>query len=177
MISDLASNGESNNAAEIVRRFYKKWPGIKIDERGGQTNMTPPNRENLADPSQYQTAPRLEQKRSVQVASYHALQQWEGNVTYFDSEKMIVELVDITRGGARPTEQAEIPLSELSYEQLQILRLGSVFRWTIGYETLPSSQKRRVSQLVFRQLPQWTKADLNAANRGAEIRNANIRWE
>ena len=37
---------------------------------------------------------------------------------------------------------------------------GSVFRWVIGYERSPAGTKKRVSQIVLRDLPAVTEADL-----------------
>ena len=33
------------------------------------------------------------------------------------------------------------------------MRPGSVFRWVIGYERSPAGTKKRVSHIVFRDLP------------------------
>ena len=36
----------------------------------------------------------------------------------------------------------------------------SIFRWVIGYERSASGTKKRVSQIVFRDLPRLTRADV-----------------
>ena len=37
---------------------------------------------------------------------------------------------------------------------------GKHFRWVIGYERSPAGTKKRVSQIVFRDLPVVTRSDL-----------------
>ena len=37
--------------------------------------------------------------------------------------------------------------------------VGSIFRWVIGYELSPAGTKKRVSQIVFRDLPRMMERD------------------
>ena len=57
-------------------------------------------------------------------------------------------------------EEAIIPLTELSENDIGKMRDGSIFRWVIGYERSLSGTKKRVSQIVFRDLPAITPSDL-----------------
>ena len=99
------------------------------------------------------------------VPSLHALQEWEGYVLEKGEEEFAARLLDLTTGalGGQTErvleEEAIIPLSEVSDYDLKRLRPGSVFRWVIGYERSPSGTKRRVSQIVFRDLPAMTRQD------------------
>ena len=47
------------------------------------------------------------------------------------------------------------------------LRLGSIFRWVIGYERSASGTKQRVSRIVFRELPVVTEQDIAEAEERA----------
>ena len=95
----------------------------------------------------------------------HALQEWEGYVLENREEEFSARLLDLTadtlagQPGRMPEEEAIIPHSEISDYDLGRLRPGSVFRWVIGYERSVSGTKRRVSQIVFRDLPTMTKQD------------------
>ena len=101
----------------------------------------------------------------------HALQEWEGYVLEKRVDEFVALLSDLTSGDTRiqsrgiPKEEAIIPLAEISNDDVKKLRLGSIFRWVIGYERSPSGTKRRVSQIVFRDLPTMTEQDRRA---GAE---------
>ena len=94
-----------------------------------------------------------------------ALQEWEGYVVEKGENEFSARLSDITAASlAKRTdwddmEEAVIPLTEISEDDLWRLRPGSVFRWIIGYEWSVSGTKRRVSQIVFRNLPAMTEQD------------------
>lgn len=99
--------------------------------------------------------------------TFHALQEWEGYVIEIGEDDFTVRLLDLTAGSSHEEEEAVIPFSEISEDDLKRLCLGSVFRWVIGYERSASGTKRRVSEVVFRELPVVTKQDLAEAEERA----------
>ena len=98
----------------------------------------------------------------------HALQEWEGYVLHKADHDFVARLRDLTAESfvsqAHQTEEEEatIPLTEVADEDLHRLRPGSVFRWVIGYERAATGTKRRISQIVFRDLPSITEEDESA---------------
>ena len=76
-------------------------------------------------------------------------------------------LVDITAGAASEDEEAWIPLEEISEDDTRNLRVGGIFRWVIGYER-EHGTKRRVSHIVFRDLPALTTSDIKAGEAWAQ---------
>ena len=96
-------------------------------------------------------------------ATLHALQEWEGYVVEMDGDELVARLVDLTAGSTHEEEEAVIPLAEISECDLATVRVGSIFRWVIGYERSPSGTKKRVSQIVFRDLPRMTERDFREA--------------
>ncbi|MDE0684334.1 MAG: hypothetical protein OXI63_15560 [Candidatus Poribacteria bacterium] len=92
--------------------------------------------------------------------TFHALQEWEGYVIEIGEDDFTVLLLDLTAGSTHEEEEAVIPLAEISEDDLKRLRPGSIFRWVIGYERSASGTKRRVSAVVFRELPVVTKQDI-----------------
>ena len=92
--------------------------------------------------------------------SFHALQEWEGYVLEEGEEEFTARLLDLTGGSMQEAEEAAIPLAEISEDDCRRLRPGSIFRWVIGYERSRSGTKRRVSQIVFRDLPATTGQDM-----------------
>ena len=78
-------------------------------------------------------------------ASFHALQEWEGYVLEVEDGDLVARLVDLTAGA--------------SADDVRI-GVGSIFRWVIGYERSPAGTKKRVSQIVLRDLPAITENDL-----------------
>ena len=95
----------------------------------------------------------------------HALQEWEGHVVEVRVEDFIARLRDITSEvlGAGPEdsveEEATIPLSELPEADLTRIQPGTVFRWVIGYQRAASGTKKRISEIVVRDLPSITEQD------------------
>ena len=96
------------------------------------------------------------------ASTLHALQEWEGYVLEIGDTDFVARLVDLTAGSTHEHEEEEavIPLAELSDEDSIKMRPGSIFRWVIGYERNAAGTKKRVSQIVFRDLPAITKIDL-----------------
>ncbi len=98
--------------------------------------------------------------RSAQRASFRALQEWEGFVISIDKVNFVARLADVTSGASHEEEEAVFPRTELSDADDARIRVGRIFRWVIGYERSPAGTKRRVSQIVFRDLPAITRSDL-----------------
>ena len=89
----------------------------------------------------------------------HAFQEWEGYVEEVGEIDFVARLIDLT-DESRFEEEAVIPLDELSDDDAARMNTGSIFRWVIGYERNPSGTKKRVSQIIFRDLPVITRSDL-----------------
>ena len=100
-------------------------------------------------------------------SSINALQEWEGYVTEINDKKFSANLIDITAGDLYEKEEADIPIDEISEEDASNLQIGSIFRWVIGYERSKSGIKKRVSYIVFRDLPVITESDLRESNKWA----------
>ncbi len=95
-------------------------------------------------------------------STLHALQEWEGHVVSVGDNAFVARLVDVTAGMEYESEEASIPLQELSDHDAARLEVGDIFRWVIGYERSPEGTRKRVSQIVFRDLPRMTEGDLHA---------------
>ena len=96
---------------------------------------------------------------TYKTPSMHPLQEWEGWVVEVGDHEFVARLTDLTAEPGAPEEEAIIPNSEISEDDLKRLRQGDIFRWVIGYERWPSGTKKRVSQIVFRDLPIMTSQD------------------
>lgn len=110
--------------------------------------------------------PRLPARR-MPATTLHALQEWEGHVVETGDEEFTARLTDVTAGASHEGEEAIIPLAEISDGDAARMRVGSIFRWVIGYERSAAGTKKRVSHIVFRDLPAVTEADLRAGKEWA----------
>ena len=93
-------------------------------------------------------------------ATIHALQEWEGYVVEIGESDFLARLVDLTAGLTHETDEAIISMAEISESDASRLVVGGIFRWVIGYEHSPAGTRKRVSQIVFRDLPRVTDTDL-----------------
>ena len=97
------------------------------------------------------------------VAMLHPLQEWEGYVVEMTDAQFTARLLDVTAHATFEEEEADIPYDEIADVDRPKIRLGSIFRWVIGYERSAVGTKKRVSQIVFRDLPAVANSDLQAA--------------
>ena len=94
-----------------------------------------------------------------EAPTFHALQEWEGYVLAVEKTKLVARLIDLTANSPHEEEEAEMPLAEISESDLINLRPGSIFRWVIGYERSVAGSKRRVSEIVFRDVHEINDGD------------------
>lgn len=103
-------------------------------------------------------------KRSMLIAQ----QEWEGYVVAIEEDVLVARLTDLTAGSEYESEEASIPLDEISDSDKEKMDIGSIFRWVIGHEYSPTGGKKSVSEIIFRDLPGMTEADIE---RGEEWAN------
>lgn len=114
-------------------------------------------------------------KRPVSTFNFVAMQEWEGYVTEIKEDTFTAILVDVTKKDNEPTEEADFEMDEISNSDKKLLKIGSVFRWAIGYNT-SGSTKMKSSFVVFRNLPAYSKKELAAAQTKAESLSKSINW-
>ena len=159
------SAGEAVRLARAYGKRVASTAGIDDRDTKASTQSASPQsastaREQNADPiSQIATFPWLRARREPAV-TLHALQEWEGYVLDIRATDFVAHLVDLTVSSSQEEEEAVIPLTEISDDDAFKMREGSIFRWVIGYERSAAGTKKRVSQIVFRDLPAMTKSDL-----------------
>lgn len=92
------------------------------------------------------------------------LQSWEGVVTSVDltSGEFAARLFDLTSPLADESE-AVFDIGEVSTNDVDLLKVGSVFRWMIGYRKYNFGKQERISSIVFRRLPAWYESDIETA--------------
>jgi hypothetical protein len=111
------------------------------------------------------------------IVSFSPLQEWEGYVVTVTEKNFTARLTDITKGALIEEDEVELPLDDLTEVERQALKRGSIFRWVIGYQITRTGQRKRASQIVFRQLPRWTKRELDEATRQGQERVERIKWK
>lgn len=84
---------------------------------------------------------------------------WECTVISLGCESFVATMRSL-RDPDETEKEAEIPLEEINPDDLELLELGAVFYWTIGYEISPAGTRRRFSLIKFRRMPAWSKKDV-----------------
>ncbi len=120
--------------------------------------------DDIADP-----APVVPPVNSRLPTTLHPLQEWEGYVAEINGSDFVAHLIDVTSGDSSfAKEKAVIPKEEISQRDVEKMHVGSIFRWVIGYEHSVSGTRKRVSQIVFRDLPIVTENDLKEGDARAQ---------
>lgn len=95
------------------------------------------------------------------------LQEWEGVVESVEKETFAASMRDLTAGEAYPGEVAELPVEDVSDDDMELLETGAVFYLTVGRSVRPNSQQERFGRIVFRRLPPFTSSDFSRAEERA----------
>lgn len=134
----------------------------------------PPRRDPLAprtgSPSQVTSADTVARGEVVAAQRTHRqrlLHHWECAVERVGTSTFTATMRSL-RDPEDSEKEAEIPIDEVSPDDLELLEPGAVFYWSIGYDTTPGGTRRRFSQLKFRRLPAWTKKDLQRVDAAAD---------
>jgi hypothetical protein len=98
-----------------------------------------------------------------QIISHH----WECAVERIGSSTFTATLRSL-RDPDDSEKEAEIPIDEVTPDDLELLEPGAIFYWTMGYDMTPAGTRTRFSLLKFRRLPAWTKKDLLRVNAEAD---------
>jgi len=115
--------------------------------------------------------------RTAPEISLQPLQEWEGYVVEIGADKFSARLVDRTAGDSLETEYTEFPIADVSDDDKNLLIIGAVFRWVIGYQRARGGTKRRVSQITFRRMPAWSPKELKEAEKTAKAFVDAIVWD
>ena len=169
--TDSRSETTRFRADEVVSRARAKRPVGTVpsspETEAASTLRSPLRSPNSADTLPLVNFPPLAAPPSRR-ATLHALQEWEGHVVDIGDNEFVARLVDLTAGDTHESDEAIIPMAEISERDASRLVVGSIFRWVIGYERSPEGTRKRVSQIVFRDLPRVTGTDLRQGEEWAD---------
>ncbi len=149
---------QASPPAETVAQMSDHADATKIPPTSTERRLDVPR---FSDLKRLLNFPRAIEKQE-QLTTLHALQEWEGYVIAIGESDFTARLLDLTARSSVEEEEATIPLDEIADIDSKRMREGSIFRWVIGYERSPAGTKKRVSQIVFRDLPAVTQSDLGA---------------
>lgn len=180
---------DTGGRLEWFALFKRFWEEFKIEgsngryggadgstQRADPENVSPTATEDKVFEFVVQP-PRRVSLEVLPAVSFYPLQEWEGHVIEVGDKTFKARLIDITAGERHDREEVELPIDDLTDDDREILAPGRVFRWAIGYQRSRAGSKKRVSQIVFRRLPQWTERELAEAKEEGRQLSAAIKWE
>lgn len=103
-----------------------------------------------------------------------ALQKWEGMVIAINGDSFVARLNNLTEN--TPEEEIEMNFRDISDDDQNLVHLGAIFYWSIGYEKTAAGQRKRTSVIKFRRLPAWTDKELAAIKKKAADARRAIGW-
>ncbi|MCI0454176.1 MAG: hypothetical protein L0Y68_04175 [Candidatus Dadabacteria bacterium] len=156
---------------ETVRSYLTKIP-LESEEKYVNSDIT---KETHIVPEKGIEFITIIETKPYKPDYFLSLQKWEGNVIEVMKDYFLAKLVDLTAPGA--DEQAEIPLEEVSIEDLDLVVPGAIFYWNIGYEDESNGQRKRTSIIRFRRLPAWSQSEIKEAKKEAEEIGKSLKWE
>ena len=170
----LIQNLDDAFLSGVAHEVDARTMGVSDIGEGGATQPTSASRQQQNH--DFASVLELRAPEPWSAGTFHALQEWEGYVVAIRDKDFVVRLLDLTSGSTNEEEEADIPLAEISGQDSAKIRPGSVFRWVIGYERSAAGTKRRVSEIVFRDVPEITETDLRAGAAWADeaIRSLNL---
>lgn len=86
---------------------------------------------------------------------------WEGRVEEIRKDEGVFEAVLVSKLGGQADHVAEIEISEISDQDINLLRLGGIFYLSIFKTVNHGSTIFSSQELRFRRLPTWTKSQVN----------------
>lgn len=159
------------------------WRAAKDEVTGGGANEFPENPvlqtrsySGGIGPAATRLQTSTQAKGNISQFSLEPLQEWEGYVTEIREDTFVARLIDVSASQNVEEEVADFLISDLSHDDLFLLKEGAVFRWVIGYQRRRSGQKIRASQIVFRRLPAWSKRDLQRSQAHARELSSRLTW-
>ena len=99
---------------------------------------------------------------------FHILQEWEGYILDVSENEFTARLLDLTADANEEDEEVTVPLSEIAETDHKHLYSGSIFRWVIGHEYSERGTLRRVSEIIFRDLPVMSGSDRSHGQKWAK---------
>ena len=108
-------------------------------------------------------------------SNYISLQKWEGIVLSVSKDSFTARLIDLSHNTST-REICELTINEIAPEDIDLLDVGAIFYWNIGYYDSSRGQRFRQSMIRFRRLPSWSAAEISSAKEAALKVSSVIGW-
>lgn len=140
----------------------------EFPERDSVKNTEPPDSESSTyKPPTKALPPLMERLKGV----FRLLQQWEGRVVNINEQKkQFTAIISDRTNKEYPDEEVDLSIDEIPPHDVNLLKKGAVFYWSIGFADYPGRPRERVSRIRFRRLAAWTDSELiRAREKGVSL--------
>lgn len=164
--------------------FNEKTPLSSFESLGRDTNLitTPLNLtfpKNLGKPNAKQQQVFVPPPKNILAFinrnHFSQSQNWIGYVIEINKETFRAKVEDAYESSGT-YEEVEFDLMDVEDEDKELLSIGSVFYWSIGYEYRKGTKSKQ-SMLRFKRLPKWNTTDIDSAKDLADDLYKNLNWD
>lgn len=178
MIRGLSSTIAQDDTLQnqLVAQFERQYPSERMKAFLGQDapKGTTARAVDENNPSEDRQPPLFRVTSNVTEQMAIALQRWEGMVTTIKEDTFVARLKDLSTDIAE--EEVEMTMRDVSDDDKDLVQIGAIFYWSIGYETTATRQVKRTSIIKFRRLPAWSAHELNTIKKRAAEAAMAIGW-
>jgi len=180
----IAVKKTNSEIPELIRNVEKIFPEID----SGKTNLNTESIDQLYEDTTNLNTESIDQlyedikclkfeplQASVKTPSFHCLQKWEGTVIELESDSFLAKLNDLTSNN--PPEITEFSISDVPDDDKDLLRIGAIFFWYVGYTKSIQGQLTRGSTIRFRRLPVWSEREIEQAKLESDKIRNDIGWK
>lgn len=136
---------------QVIRRRRRGLEHSRDDEGGDGLELAVSEQNLLDEPARRR--PRIVEREAE--ARFRALHQFQGTVVEILDDEFVARTRDIT-DPVYAEEVVTLPLDDIPPGDQELLEVGAVFYWLIGYEENDEGARKRTSILRFRRLPAWS---------------------
>lgn len=112
---------------------------------------------------------------SGKFGSSQILSKWEGVVSRVSGDIFMGKLRDLTTDEGFINE-AEFSVDDLQEDDKELLEIGAVFYWYVGYMTTSGGTRTKISLLKFQRLPKWQKSKIERIEEDAKRLREKLKW-
>lgn len=155
-VGTLRPSGDSPSSSEAAHAVVLSAVGTPASRTAGTQDLQP----NPA-PAVLARLATLPYRMSTPTR-FDLRQQWEGIVVSVSGDSFTATLKDLTDPSVAE-ESSELFLEDVGESDRELVELGAVFYWSVGYEDTPRGRERK-SIIRFRRLPGWSGRQLDSVN-------------
>ncbi|HOY13219.1 MAG TPA: hypothetical protein PLY70_08765 [Saprospiraceae bacterium] len=168
--NDLESNGFDINQGLAIESFNSQIFNLSLSKKNENLNentfVSIPEKGEIKYPFLF--------KERKLLNYYKKTQHWIGVVTKIDSEKFYVNLYD--KSNDDTYEIAEFDFDEVSKSDMNLVKLGSIFYYSLGFAS-NNGQIKKESFLRFKRSYPFSDNDFETIENRAEKFDQSINWD